>query len=229
LAGRTGGDFCSAELIERLEAGRWLLKINTDADTPMVLNKIGYAPVPPYIKRGSDAVMANLDKRRYQTVFARYRGAVAAPTAGLHFTEKLIGRLKDSGVIFAYVTLHVGEGTFRPVTTRTLEEHKIHSERFSVDEKNARIINTAKRSGGRIIAVGTTSVRTLETVAQAGQIRAGSGTTSLFVRHGYKFKIADAMITNFHLPKSTLLALVAAFAGLENVLGAYRHAIEKNY
>jgi len=229
LTGPGDEDFCSAEVLERLEGGRWLLRINHEKNAETVLNQVGFAPLPPYIKRDSNAESAALDKQRYQTVYARHRGAVAAPTAGLHFTKGLIKKLKEKGLHFAYITLHVGAGTFKPVTTRTLEEHKIHSERFSVDEKNARIINTAKQAGGRIIGAGTTAVRTLETIAQDNIIKASSGSTELFIKPGYRFKSIDAMITNFHLPKSTLLALVAAFAGLENTLAAYRHAIEKKY
>jgi S-adenosylmethionine:tRNA ribosyltransferase-isomerase len=170
-----------------------------------------------------------MDKLRYQTVYARHTGAVAAPTAGLHFTDRLIEQLKQTGIGFAYITLHVGTGTFKPLTTENLEDHQIHQERFSIDEENARTINTAKSKGGRIIPVGTTSTRTLETIAAGSKIKAVSGTTSLFIKPGYKFKITDAMITNFHLPKSTLLALVAAFAGLDNILAAYNHAIEQRY
>lgn len=165
---------------------------------------------------------------RYQTVYARVNGAVAAPTAGLHFTESLIEQLQQQGIDFAYITLHVGAGTFKPVSTENLEEHQIHSERFAIASDNARKINAAKDRGGRIIAVGTTSVRTLETLA-GPRVEPASGTTNLFITPGYKFKFIDAMITNFHLPKTTLLALVAAFAGLENTLAAYRHAIEQRY
>jgi S-adenosylmethionine:tRNA ribosyltransferase-isomerase len=170
-------------------------------------------------------------------VYARQSGAVAAPTAGLHFTETLIEQLKQAGIKFAFITLHVGAGTFKPVTADNLEDHQIHRERFSIDRENAAIINAAKKKGGRIIPVGTTSTRVLETVAAGLQacpersrgIEDVAGTTELFIMPGYRFKMIDAMITNFHLPKSTLLALVAAFAGLENILAAYRHAIEQRY
>jgi S-adenosylmethionine:tRNA ribosyltransferase-isomerase len=170
-----------------------------------------------------------MDKLRYQTVYARHTGAVAAPTAGLHFTDRLIEQLKQTGIRFTYITLHVGAGTFKPVTAENLEDHQIHQERFSIDEENVRIINAARSKGGRIIPVGTTSTRTIETIAVGSQIEATSGTTSLFIKPGYKFKITDAMITNFHLPQSTLLALVAAFAGLDSILAAYKHAIEQRY
>jgi S-adenosylmethionine:tRNA ribosyltransferase-isomerase len=170
-----------------------------------------------------------MDKLRYQTVYARHTGAVAAPTAGLHFTDRLIEQSKQAGIYFAYITLHVGTGTFKPLTTENLEDHQIHQERFSIDEENVRIINAAKSEGGRIIPVGTTSTRTLETIAAGSQIKATTGTTDLFIKPGYKFKITDAIITNFHLPKSTLLALAAAFAGLNNILAAYNHAIQQRY
>jgi len=265
-------DFCRAVVLEKEGDGRCRLKIertplsNTlqngnPADTPTgsdkissidtVLDKIGFPPLPPYIKRGADPAAAAIDKLRYQTVYARKAGAVAAPTAGLHFTNQLIEQLKQAGIRFAYITLHVGTGTFKPITAENLQDHQIHQERFSIDEENARIINTAKKQGSRIIAVGTTSARTLETVATRSRIEAtspvrspyrrrsspqwqlpsnGAGEeTKLFIKPGYKFKIIDAMVTNFHLPKSTLLALVAAFAGLENILAAYNHAIEQRY
>jgi len=222
-------DFCRAELLEKQARGRCLLRLETNACTETVLGIIGYPPLPPYIKRDDDPKLAKTDKQRYQTVYAHKNGAVAAPTAGLHFTEPLLEQLKQAGIRFAYITLHVGAGTFRPVTAENLDDHRIHQERFSIDEANARIINTAKGQGARIIPVGTTSTRTLETIATGRQIKAAAGSTDLFIRPGYKFKITDAMITNFHLPKSTLLALVAAFAGLETILAAYKHAIEKQY
>ncbi len=229
LKDRQKADFCEAELLEKQARGRCVLRLKTEADTEGVLEAIGFPPLPPYIKRDNDPDVANIDKLRYQTVYARKNGAVAAPTAGLHFTEPLIEQLKLAGISFAYITLHVGAGTFKPVTTENLDDHQIHQEQFSIDEENARIINTAKSRGARIIPVGTTSTRTLETLACDPQIEAATGSTELFIKPGYKFKITDAMITNFHLPKSTLLALVAAFAGLENILTAYNHAIEQRY
>ena len=222
-------DFCKATVLEKQGQGRCRLELKTDADFETILDRIGFPPLPPYIKRGDDAAVAQVDKLRYQTVYAREPGAVAAPTAGLHFTNRLIEQLKQAGICFAYITLHVGTGTFKPITAEDLEDHNIHQERFSIDKKNARIINAAKSKGGRIIPVGTTSTRTLETMAAGSQIKATSGTTELFIKPGYKFGITDAMITNFHLPKSTLLALVAAFAGLGNILTAYRHAIQQRY
>ncbi len=193
------------------------------------MSGIGFAPLPPYIKRSANISQDDIDRSRYQTVYAQQSGAVAAPTAGLHFTCTLIEELKNKGVNFANVTLHVGAGTFKPVSVDNLDEHQIHSEWFNIDSFNAQIINTAKKTGGRIIAVGTTSVRVLETAAVAGEITAGSGQTKLFIKPPYEFKMVDAMVTNFHLPRSTLLALVAAFAGLEEILAAYKHAVEQRY
>ena len=221
--------FCTAKIVEKLDKGLCLLEIQSDLDCESILEAIGFPPLPPYIKRDANPTTAAMDKLRYQTVYARQSGAVAAPTAGLHFTDELIGQLKSRGVSFANITLHVGAGTFTPVTTDNLAHHDIHSERYSLNDADARIINAAKRAGGRIIAVGTTSVRTLETLASASAVEPASGTTNLFITPGYQFKMTDAMVTNFHLPKSTLLALVAAFAGLDEILRAYRHAVEKRY
>ena len=222
-------NFCQAILLDKAKSGGCTLKIETEGSPDAILDKIGFPPLPPYIKRNDDPILAEADRLRYQTVYARRIGAVAAPTAGLHFTDELIGQLKAKEVQFAYVTLHIGAGTFKPVTAENLEEHQIHQEWFGLDEDNAEIINRTKQKGGRIVAVGTTSVRTLETAADDSRVKAAGGMTKLFIRPGYEFKIVDAMITNFHLPKSTLLALVAAFAGLENILAAYRHAIEQRY
>jgi S-adenosylmethionine:tRNA ribosyltransferase-isomerase len=222
-------DFCRAVVLDKTDDGRCRLKVETGVAVETILDKIGFPPLPPYIKRDDDRAVAEIDKLRYQTVYAKIPGAVAAPTAGLHFTQQLIEQLKQAGICFAYITLHVGTGTFKPITAENIEDHKMHQERFSIDEKDARIINAAKEKGGRIIAVGTTSTRALETVAANSQIQAAGSETTLFIRPGYKFKIIDAMITNFHLPKTSLLALVAAFAGLENILAAYRHAIEQRY
>ena len=223
-------DFCRAEVLEKPGRGICKLKIETKyTDIETILGQIGFAPLPPYIKRSENLALAAIDKARYQTVYARSAGAVAAPTAGLHFTDELMEQLKGEGVCFAFVTLHVGAGTFKPITAESLEKHEIHQERFNIDEENAQIINTAKEKGRRIVAVGTTSVRTLEAVAEDSRVKADSGATKLFIKPGYEFKIVDAMVTNFHLPKSTLLALVAAFAGLENILAAYNHAIKQRY
>ncbi len=222
-------DFCRAELLDKTAEGGCRLKLETDEEVETVLDKIGFPPLPPYIKRDDDLKAAAVDRLRYQTVYAKIPGAVAAPTAGLHFTKPLIKQLKQAGVRFAYTTLHVGPGTFKPIATENIEDHKMHQERFCIDKENARIINAAKEHGGRIIAVGTTSTRVLETVATNSRIQAASGETRLFIKPGYEFKIVDAMVTNFHLPKSSLLALVAAFAGLDNILAAYNHAIEQRY
>ncbi len=229
LTDHAENDFCTAEAVGRNEDGGWILKIAGDFDAKTVLENIGLAPLPPYIKRGRDISQAAIDRQRYQTVYARNAGAVAAPTAGLHFTAELMERLKAKGISIGHVTLHVGAGTFKPIKTETLAEHQIHSEKYQLDEKNAQIINIAVKNGGRIIAVGTTAVRTMETIAKGRTVEAQNGTTRLFITPGYRFKLVDAMITNFHLPRSTLLGLVASFAGLESVLNAYHHAIEKRY
>jgi S-adenosylmethionine:tRNA ribosyltransferase-isomerase len=229
LKDKSQKDLCSAQILEKSGRGVCKLKISAEQDAQTILDKIGYPPLPPYIKRGTDLHQAQIDNKRYQTVYARHTGAIAAPTAGLHFTNELIDQLKNRQVRFAYITLHIGTGTFKPITTKTVEQHKMHSERFSIDDKNAQIINAAKEQNRRIIAVGTTSARTLETVAIGSRVEAASGTTDLFIRPGYKFKMLDAMITNFHLPQSTLLALVAAFAGLDNIMRAYKHAIDIRY
>ncbi len=229
LKDKEGERFCMADAVEKTGAGRFLLRIEKDRDAKTILKKIGFPPLPPYIKRDRDIKQAAIDKTRYQTVYARKAGAVAAPTAGLHFTNRLIEKLKSSGIYFAYITLHTGPGTFKPIAAQTLEDHEIQPENFCVDEENARVINSAKEKGGRIIAVGTTTVRTLETTACHSKIRAGVGTTNLFIKPGYEFRMVDAMVTNFHLPRSTLLALAAAFAGVENILAAYHYAIERRY
>ena len=226
---RAGAGYCGAIAAEKLQDGRWLLRIESDTDFETVLDKTGFAPLPPYIKRPAPQATGEQDSLRYQTVYAENAGAVAAPTAGLHFTEELLDKLKDKGMSIAYLTLHVGAGTFKPVTAGNLKDHRIHSEKFSIDEKNAAVINQARQDRRRIVAVGTTSVRTLETIGAAGSVSAGAGETNLFIMPGFEFRIVDAMITNFHLPKSTLLALVGAFAGMETVKAAYRHAIEQRY
>lgn len=222
-------DYCQAEIAEKKTGGRCNLRIDKTLSAEKILDKIGFAPLPPYIKRADDPDIDRIDRIRYQTIYARKSGAVAAPTAGLHFTDGLIKKLKKNGICFAYVTLHVGAGTFKPITTENLEDHKIHKESFSLDEENANIINEVKEKCGRIIAVGTTSVRTLETIACDSRVKPASGQTNLFITPGYEFKLVDAIVTNFHLPKSSLLALVAAFAGLDNILNAYNHAVEQKY
>ncbi len=222
-------DFCPARLVEKKEEGLCLLSVEAEGSAETVLERIGFPPLPPYIRRDHDLSQAEADLRRYQTVYARAPGAVAAPTAGLHFTDELIAQLKAAGVQFACVTLHVGAGTFKPIAAECVEQHEIHHEWYRLDAETAGIINAARDQGGRVVAVGTTVTRVLETVSEPGRVMPAEGTTNLFITPGYRFKIVDAMVTNFHLPRSTLLALVAAFAGLDNVLAAYRHAIDQRY
>ncbi len=229
LFGRDRSEWGRAVALERLDDGRWLLEVGDESDAEAILAQIGFAPLPPYIRRGEDGEQAAADLQRYQTVYARRAGAVAAPTAGLHFTAELLAQLRAKGVRSAHVTLHVGAGTFKPVTAEHLADHKMHSERFRLAEEDAGVVNDTITRGGRIVAVGTTSVRTLETLAKGRHVEAGEGQTDLFIQPGYEFQIVDAMVTNFHLPRSTLLALVGAFAGLDNVLAAYRHAIDQRY
>ncbi|MFB6468014.1 tRNA preQ1(34) S-adenosylmethionine ribosyltransferase-isomerase QueA [Cytobacillus sp. Hz8] len=190
-----------------------------------VLDQLGEMPLPPYIKEQLD------DQERYQTVYAKERGSAAAPTAGLHFTEELLEEIKSLGVHLAFITLHVGLGTFRPVSVDDVDEHEMHSEFYQVSEETARLLNEVRANGGRIITVGTTSTRTLETIASKydGKFVAGSGWTSIFIFPGYEFKAIDGMITNFHLPKSTLIMLVSALAGREHVLKAYETAVKERY
>ena len=191
-----------------------------------ILDQFGKVPLPPYIEHAADAS----DEGRYQTVYAKHPGAVAAPTAGLHFTEDLLGRLRRKGVDIEYVTLHVGAGTFQPVRVEKISEHHMHSEWYSVGEEVAERINRAKAEGRRVISVGTTSLRTLESAAdRIGHVRAGARDTALFITPGYTFKVIDALITNFHLPKSTLVMLVAALVGRERILEAYAHAVRERY
>lgn len=229
LIDREKVDSYQAELLEKSDDGKCRLKILSDDDAETILEKIGFPPLPPYIKRDDNPEIAVADKLRYQTVYAEKSGAVAAPTAGLHFTSELIEKLRKEGIKFARVTLHVGAGTFKPITAENLEEHQIHLEQFSIDFENANLINKTKKTGGRIIPVGTTSMRVLETAASDSRIEPAEGSTKLFITPGYKFKICHALITNFHLPKSSLLALAAAFAGLDNILAAYNHAVQKRY
>lgn len=190
------------------------------------LSEIGHVPLPPYIEREERPE----DRVKYQTVFARKEGAVAAPTAGLHFTEELLQKLKDKGIIIKPVTLHVGPGTFKPVKVENVEDHKMDYETYSVPEETAVAIEEVRKRGSRVVAVGTTVVRTLESAARdRGTVEPGEGRTNLFIYPGYSFKVVDALITNFHLPRSTLLMLVSAFAGKERVLNAYREAVKKGY
>lgn len=189
-----------------------------------ILDELGQMPLPPYIHEKLD------DRERYQTVYSKEKGSAAAPTAGLHFTEDLLEKIREKGVNIAFVTLHVGLGTFRPVKVESIDEHIMHSEYYELDEENAKIINDTKKRGNRVIAVGTTSTRTLETIGnENGEVRAQSGWTNIFIFPGYKFNIVDALITNFHLPESTLIMLVSALAGKENIMNAYKIAVENEY
>lgn len=213
-----------AKVIDTAEEGTRIIEFAYEGDFFTLLDELGQMPLPPYIKKTLE------DKNRYQTVYAREKGSAAAPTAGLHFTLPLLDKLQQEGVGVAKVMLHVGLGTFRPVKADKVEDHIMHREFYRLPQEAADKINAAKAAGGRVIAVGTTSIRTLETVAQPHQpLQAAEGWTQAYIYPGYQFKIADAMITNFHLPKSTLLMLVSAFAGRENVLAAYEEAIRERY
>ena len=210
---------------DTLDHGGRIVTFNYDGIFLEVLESLGEMPLPPYIHEKLK------DQGRYQTVYAKENGSAAAPTAGLHFTDDLLAQIKAKGVNIAWVTLHVGLGTFRPVSVDNIEEHDMHSEFYILPEETADIINATKTAGKRVIAVGTTSIRTLESVAQkfGGKVQADSDWTNIFIKPGYKFQVVDAFSTNFHLPKSTLVMLVSAFAGREFVLDAYQHAIEEPY
>jgi len=198
-------------------------QVNGDVDT--MLHAIGHIPLPPYITRSDES----LDLNRYQTVYARYKGSVAAPTAGLHFDETVLDSLQKSGINIAYSTLHVGAGTFRPVRSENISDHKMHYERFTVSEALCQAVLDTKRAGGRVIAVGTTALRSLESAASDGRLQACTRDTNIFIFPGYTFKVCDGLITNFHLPESTLLMLVSAFIGHEQAMNLYRVAIEQRY
>lgn len=219
------GDGClRAEVLEVVEEGNRLIRFSYDGIFEEVLDRLGEMPLPPYITHKLQ------DKNRYQTVYAKYDGSAAAPTAGLHFTKKLLEQIEDKGVEIAYVTLHVGLGTFRPVKTDNILEHHMHSEYYQVTEDAAEKINRAKADGHRVICVGTTSCRTVESAAKAdGTLEECCGNTEIFIYPGYRFKVLDCLITNFHLPESTLVMLVSALAGRENVLSAYGEAIREKY
>lgn len=201
------------------------LRFEGERDVSSLLEQYGQLPLPPYITHAADAE----DENRYQTVFAREPGAVAAPTAGLHFDQAMLARLQAQGVRTVYVTLHVGAGTFQPVRAENVSEHVMHSERYEVPQATLDAIRETKARGGRVISVGTTSLRALESAAQSGELRAGSGETNIFITPGYRFKVVDVLLTNFHLPRSTLLMLVCAFGGMERMLAAYRTAVENEY
>ncbi|HLV09324.1 MAG TPA: tRNA preQ1(34) S-adenosylmethionine ribosyltransferase-isomerase QueA [Halanaerobiales bacterium] len=213
-----------ARILDYTDFGGRIIQFTYKGNFDKILNKLGELPLPPYIK-------CKLDKpERYQTVYARERGSVAAPTAGLHFTDSLLKDIQERGIEIAYITLHVGLGTFRPVRTERIEEHKMHSEYYELDLNNARKIRETRKKGRRVIAVGTTVARTLEAVsAEQGDIISANGWTDVFIYPGYNFKVIDGLITNFHLPRSTLLMLVSAFAGRKRILSAYNKAIKEKY
>ena len=219
-----GDGLLEAEVLEVVEEGNRLIQFRYEGIFEEVLDKLGEMPLPPYITHKLQ------DKNRYQTVYARYEGSAAAPTAGLHFTKELLQQIADTGVEIVYVTLHVGLGTFRPVKVDNILEHHMHSEYYQVTEEAAETINRAKKEGRRVICVGTTSCRTVESAAvEKGRIKAGCDNTEIFIYPGYEFKILDCLITNFHLPESTLVMLVSALAGKEHVMEAYEEAIRKKY
>ena len=219
-----GNGLLNAEVIEKLEGGNRKVKFEYNGIFNEILNEIGLMPLPPYIHEKLK------EKDRYQTVYAKYEGSAAAPTAGLHFTDELFEKLKQKGVEIANVTLHVGIGTFRPVKVENIEEHDMHSEHFYIKAEDAEKINKAKREGHRVIAVGTTSCRVLESVAdENGYVKEIEGDTNIFIYPGYKFKCLDALITNFHLPESTLIMLVSALAGKEFIMQAYEEAVKEQY
>lgn len=219
-----GDGLLVCEILETLDDGGRIVKFIFDGIFEEILDKLGEMPLPPYITHKLQ------DKDRYQTVYAKYEGSVAAPTAGLHFTNELLDKIRDKGVTVTFVTLHVGLGTFRPVKADDILDHKMHSESYVISKEAADAINNTKASGGRVICVGTTSVRTIESAAdENGLLSPCEGDTSIFIYPGYKFKILDGLITNFHLPESTLVMLVSAFAGRENVLAAYEEAVREKY
>lgn len=219
-----GDGLLKATVAEVKDDGNRIVDFECDENFFSTLDKIGQMPLPPYITEELK------DKERYQTVYSHELGSAAAPTAGLHFTKELMQRIKDKGVNIAYVTLHVGLGTFRPVKVDDVTKHKMHSEHYEIPQETAKLINETKKNGGRVIAVGTTSCRTLESVASFyGEIKPCEGFTDIFIYPGYEFKVLDGLITNFHLPESTLIMLVSAFAGYDNVMNAYKTAVEEKY
>lgn len=221
----------SAKAIEYIDDGKWIVELQYQGNIYEVLYRVGNIPLPPYIERTlSDEQIKNLDYERYQTVYAKHPGSVAAPTAGLHFSDEVLNKLKDNGVQICYVNLNVGLGTFRPVKVDNILEHKMDSESYEISEETAKIINDAKTDGKNIVAVGTTTVRTLESAFKKhGKVVATSDSSELFIYPGYKFGVIDKLLTNFHLPKSTLLMLVSALAGKEFIADAYQEAIRNDY
>ena len=213
-----------AEVIER-QNDLFLLRFSADDSVLALLEQHGQLPLPPYITHAAD----EMDEERYQTVYAREAGAVAAPTAGLHFDEAMMQTLRAHGIRIAYVTLHVGAGTFQPVRVDDIQEHKMHSELYCVSEETVRMIQETQANGGKVTAVGTTALRALESAARSGALVAGNGETDIFITPGYRFRVVERLLTNFHLPKSTLLMLVSAFAGLDHIKHAYAHAVTQRY
>lgn len=219
-----GDGALKAEVLDIVEEGNRLIRFSYEGIWEEILDSLGEMPLPPYITHKLQ------DKNRYQTVYAKYEGSAAAPTAGLHFTPQLLSQIEEKGISLAYVTLHVGLGTFRPVKVDNVKEHHMHSEYYEVTKEAAEVINETKRRGGRIICVGTTSCRTIESAAdENGMVQPGCGNTEIFIYPGYQFRVLDCLITNFHLPESTLLMLVSALAGRENVLAAYEEAVKERY
>lgn len=222
-------DDAAVDVVAR-DGAQWILRLRDRRGAPeKILDRLGVMPLPPYIRREARDPRDELDRRRYQTVFARHPGAVAAPTAGLHFTPEVLEAFERRRVARATVTLHVGIGTFMPIRSETVEEHCMHAEQFRVPEATALAVDAARARGGRVVAVGTTVVRSLEANAEGDRVRPGTGSCDLFIYPGFRFRVVDAMITNFHLPKSTLVMLVSAFAGREPVLAAYREAVKERY
>lgn len=219
-----GNGILVGEILDMLEDGNRLVQFTYQGIFEEILDALGEMPLPPYITHQLE------DKNRYQTVYAKYEGSAAAPTAGLHFTKELLAEIEEMGIAIANVTLHVGLGTFRPVKVENVLEHHMHSEFYQVTEEAASLINETKINGGRVICVGTTSCRTVESAAdEKGMVRAGSGDTSIFIYPGYTFKVLDALITNFHLPESTLMMLVSALAGRDHIMKAYQEAVKERY
>ncbi len=219
-----GEGLLTGEVVDIVEEGNRLVKFSYEGIFEEILDQLGQMPLPPYIHHQLQ------DKNRYQTVYAKHDGSAAAPTAGLHFTPELLEKIREKGVKIAHVTLHVGLGTFRPVKVEDVTEHHMHSEFYIVEEDQAKLINETKQAGGKIVAVGTTSCRTLESATgEDGILKAGSGWTDIFIYPGYQFKLIDRLITNFHLPESTLVMLVSALAGKENIMAAYKEAVKMRY
>ena len=219
-----GDGILTGEVVDIVDEGNRLIQFHYDGIFEEILDQLGEMPLPPYITHKLQ------DKNRYQTVYAKHEGSAAAPTAGLHFTKELLQQVQDAGVKIAHVTLHVGLGTFRPVKVEDVPQHHMHSEFYVVEEDQAKLINDTKAAGGRVIAVGTTSCRTLESATgEDGILKAGSGWTEIFIYPGYRFKMIDGLITNFHLPESTLVMLVSALAGKEHIMAAYEEAVREKY